>query len=114
MEKSSYVLKFNDVSALEANIYADELKSRLTYASDKIEVKRKKDDPNSQDLGGTLVLILGAPSVVVIARAIAKWLALRHSASIRIETIEGKVIANNITSSDATRIAELFRGSRRT
>lgn len=107
MEQQVYVIRFNGATAAEADRYAQELRDTLLDATPNAKVDRRQDTPHTQDLGTTLVLILGTPAVTAIAVALGNWLKLRNSASITIEKDE-RVIAKNITSKDAARLAELF------
>ncbi len=107
MDQQTYIIKFEDISAAEANRYASELRDKLLDATPDIQVDQRRDDSRTQDFGATLVLILGTPAVIAIAKAIGNWLQLRNSASLTIEK-DGQVIAKNIKSKDAARLAELF------
>jgi hypothetical protein len=94
MDEQTYVITFDDVSAADANRYAEELRQALLDASPDIEVHRRRDDPRTQDFGATLVLILGTPAVTAattaVAQAIGNWL-LRRRGDIIIERENGKI-----------------------
>jgi hypothetical protein len=108
MEEKTYIIRFNDISLADANRYAEELRNTLLDASRSVKVNRRREDPNTQDFGATLVLILGAPAVVAAAKALGNWLQLRNSASVTLEDADGKIIAKNITGKDAAKLTELF------
>lgn len=108
MSEQTYLLSFKGVSEAEANRYAEELQEALLDATDEIAVQRQRENPLAQDLGGSLVLILGTPAVVAVVRAIGNWLQKRHSASLTIVTAEKKIIAENLTNKDAAHLLELF------
>ena len=108
MQQYTYLLHFNELSQAEAHRYAEELRNVLLNASPEIAVQRKHDDPGTQDFGATLVLVLGTPAVVAAATAIGNWLQLRTKASLTIETPDKKIVAQNVTRKDASRLAELF------
>lgn len=112
MDQQTYLIKFDGISAADATRYARELRNALLDATPEVKVDQRRNDPHTQDFGGTLVLILGTPAITIIARAMGNWLALRNSASLTIEE-DGKVIAKNITSKDASRLAELFLTQKR-
>ncbi len=101
MKDLTYIIKFEDTSHAGANIYAQDLRDFLHDASKDIKITIKRDDPSTMDFGGTLVLVLGTPAIIAIANGLAAWLRRFNTASITIETDEGKVIANNITSKNA-------------
>ena len=110
MDQQSYSITFDDISPADANRYADELREILLDASPDVSVEPKRDNPLTQDFGTTLVLILGAPAAVVIARAIGNWLALRRG-SISIETEKGeitKITATNLTNEAQLKVLEIF------
>jgi hypothetical protein len=108
MDQQTYVLHFEGISHGEANRYAEELRNALLNASPEIVVQRQRSDPRTQDFGSTLILLLGTPAIVTAATAIGNWLLLRSKASITIETIDNKIVANNISGKDAAHIAELL------
>lgn len=108
MERQTYTITFDSVSAADANRYASELRNILLDATPDIEVERKREDPRTQDFGATLLLILATPAVPALIKAIEDWLALRHKIGITIKTAEGEVIVTNLTSKDAMRLAERF------
>ena len=106
-EKSTFKIRFENSSVSEAGRKAAELRDSLLDINSDISAEIVKDDPTTQDFGSTLVLVLGAPAVVIIARGIANYLKRAHG-SIVIETDDGTVVATGITGQDAARIAEAF------
>ena len=106
MNQQTYIITFDDVSPADANLYADELRNTLLDATPDIIVQRRRDDPRTQDFGATLVLVLGTPAVVTVAKTIGDWLKLRTSASLTIETPEKRIVVQNITSKNAAQLAE--------
>lgn len=108
MDKQSYILNFENVLSAEANRYAEELRDVLLDEIDDIKVQRKRSDPQAQDFGATLVLILGTPAVAATATAIGSWLQRRHTAALTLETPDRKIIIKNITGKDAARLAEIM------
>lgn len=108
MNESVYIVKFDNVSAADANRYAEELRNALLDASPYVKVDRRRDDPRTQDFGATLVLVLGTPAVIAAAKALGNWLQLRNSASITLEDSDGKIVAKNITNKDVVKLTEIF------
>ena len=108
MSEQTYVIKFESTSTAAANRYADELREAILDASSDVQVTLKKDDPSTMDFGGTLVILLGTPAVIAIAKGIGNWLKRRNTACITIEAPDGRVIARNISSKNAARLAEMF------
>ncbi|EFH84599.1 effector-associated constant component EACC1 [Ktedonobacter racemifer] len=108
MSKQTYLLSFEGISAAEANQYAEELREALLDATPELHVQRQRENPLAQDLGASLVLIMGAPAVVAAVQAIGNWLQKRHSATLTIATGEKKIVAENLTNKDAARLLEQF------
>jgi hypothetical protein len=102
--EKTFIIRFQDVSLAEAGSKADRLRNEILDASSEVEVIVEKDDPNTQDFGSILVLVLGTPAIIVIAKGIADFLR-RERATIEIES-NGRVIAKGIRGGDAARIAE--------
>jgi len=108
MEKQTYVITLKGASGEIASRYASELRNALLDATPDIEVEQRRADARTQDFGSTLVLVLGTPAVLAVAKALGDWLQKRHSAVIDIAK-DGHIHAENITSKDALRLAELFQ-----
>jgi hypothetical protein len=108
MSGYTYLLSFAGVSEAEANQYAEELREALLDASPEIDVQRQRENPLTQDLGATLVLIMGTPALIAAVKAIDNWLQKRRSASLTIVTAEQKIVAENLTNKDAARLLQMF------
>jgi hypothetical protein len=108
MDRKIYTININGASPADISRYAEELRDVLLDVTPDIEVHRRRDNPYTLDFGATLVLILGAPTLVSIANALGNWLKLRNSASLTIETSDKKIVAQNITSQDAAGLAHIF------
>src|SRR6266566_6489794 len=108
MDQQTYMITFDDVSAADANRYAEELRQALLDASPDVEVHRRRDDPRTQDFGATLVLLLGTPAAAAIVTAIGNWLALRNRASITVKRADKQIVIQNITSKKAGQLAQLL------
>lgn len=103
-DKQTFTIRFEDVSLDEAGKKAVALRRDLLDVSPDIRVDIQKDDPSNQDFGATLILVLGTPAIIAIAKGIADYLS-RDRGKITIEA-NGKVIAEGISGDDAARIAE--------
>jgi hypothetical protein len=108
MNEQTYLLSFEEVSSSEANRYAEELREALLDATTEIAMHRQRESPLTQDVGATLVLIMGTPALVAAVNAIGNWLQKRHSASLTIVTAEKKIVAENLTHKDAAHLLQLF------
>src|SRR5690242_19169342 len=105
-ETQEFEIRFEQVSLSDAGTNAGKLRRELNEISPDISVSLKKDDPANQDFGATLILVLGTPAIIAIAKGIASYLA-RNRGTISISK-DGKVIATGISGEDAARIAEAF------
>ncbi len=109
MEKQTYVITFKGASGEIASLYASELRNALLDATPDIEVDQRRADIRTQNLGSTLELVLAAPAILAVVKAMGDWLQKRQSAIIDIDEKNGRVHAENLTSKDALRLAELFQ-----
>lgn len=112
MEKQTFLIELEDISSAEANRSASELRDILLDASRDIKAELKRSDENTQDFGSTIVLVLGAPAVIVAAKALGDYLKLRRSAKIRIKSSTGEVIGSGLTSHDAKAIVQMLQEPR--
>ena len=79
------------MSTAEANVAAGELREQLEEAGSGIDVGLLKEHPETQDFGATLVVILGTPAAIKLAKAVHAYVAKRANRVV-IETPEGKVV----------------------
>jgi hypothetical protein len=93
----------------EAGKFAQNLKQELREVAPSAEISLGKARPDSQDFGTTLVLLFGTPVAIALAKAVTVFLQRNLGASITI-TKGGTIIAKNLDSKDAARIAEAFAG----
>jgi hypothetical protein len=105
-EGHDLVLSFEAASLAEANRYAAELAERLRDADAPITVTETRADPNAQDFGATLAILLGTPAVIALAKGVADWLRMRPEAKVTIKGKNGEIIASGLTSGDARAIIE--------
>lgn len=109
---TNFEISFDGSSPAEAAQLSNELEQDIREAA-AVDIARKKERHDTQDFGSTLVLVLGTPVAIIVAKAVAAFL-LRHSgATIRISK-NGELIAQNLDSKDAARIAEAFSGKKTT
>ena len=111
MTQSPFVISFPGMSAAEANRLASGLASAIRATDREVQVEQRRDQPDAQDFGATLAVILGTASVTAVARGVEAWLARHSGAKIQINK-DGTVIASNLDSRDAARIAEAFKPPR--
>jgi hypothetical protein len=107
MSTSPLIVTFPDISTAEANRYAAGLAAAIRDSDRDVQVEQRRDRPDTQDFGATLAIILGTASATAVAKGVAAWLARHSGAKIQIAA-DGSVIASNLASEDAARIAEAF------
>ncbi len=107
MDESPFIIRFPGASTAEANRYAADLATTLRDVDQDLKVEQQRDRPDTQDFGATLAIILGTASVSAVAKGVAAWLARHAGAKIQINA-DGSVIASNLDSRDAARIADAF------
>jgi hypothetical protein len=107
MKEQKFVLEFEGLSRSEANMYAGELRDLLQQATREATVEQTQSGSNVQDFGASILIgILGTQAVVALANKIGDWMVRRRSASITIKTASGEIVVQNVTSKDATTLAE--------
>jgi hypothetical protein len=82
---------FQELTAAEASIAANQLAADLDALRPDVDISLVRVNEATQDLGTAVVLVLGAPAVVVVARGIANFLTKRGTTA-RIETPNGCVV----------------------
>ena len=107
MAQPQFVVTFPESSRAEANQYAADLVTFLSELHTDSAIEQKRDRQDTQDFGATVAIVLGTASATAIAKGIAVWLMRNSGARIQISS-DGNVIAKNLDSRDAARIAEAF------
>lgn len=100
-------ITFEGMLPADATKLAQDLEQQLRESEPSVSISLKKIRRDSQDFGSTLVLLFGTPVAIALARGIMAFLRRNSGASITI-TKAGTVIAKNLESKDAARIAEAF------
>lgn len=103
-ETATLALRFDGIPLSEANVLARELEMEVRAASDGVKVNVVKDDKNTQDFGATLILVLGTPAIVAVAKAIGDYIQ-RRGVTVTI-TPEGGVAISNVKSGDVASIVK--------
>jgi hypothetical protein len=113
-EKHQLTIRFEGLSLAEAGAHARKLQQELAdlqhdeEGQDVESVKVVKDSQETMDFGTTLVLILGTPAVIAVARGVANYLD-RSRTSVTIER-NGKVVMKNVRGQDIAKIIEAIKG----
>lgn len=111
-DRKKFLISFPDLNDATAHEHAQSLLSDLkqdhelrpSLDLDRSAVSRTDDE--AMDLGATLVLVLAAPAVVVLAKAIKSWAERTNRASIAIDGVR----IDNVNSRDVSEIISALRG----
>jgi hypothetical protein len=107
MRESSFILAFCGVSAADENKYARDLAATLRNLDPALNAEQRRDREDTQDFGTTVAIVLGTASVTAVAKGVSAWLARNSGARLQISA-DGNVIATNLDSRDAAKIAQAF------
>jgi len=112
MDKAGITIHFPDVTPDLGNVYAEDLRASLEESLEAGgRVERRRTKSQFEDLGATVVLILGTSEVTAIAQGIRNWLARNSGVSIDI-VVRGKVFrARNLDSQGARELAKVLAAS---
>ena len=86
---ATVIISFPGVSVAEANKLAGSLSPALRERERTISVERRRANPESQDGGATLAIILGSAAVSAVAKGVAAWLARNSGTCIEIHAPDG-------------------------
>jgi hypothetical protein len=105
-------IRLEDVSVAQASSGIKALRNDVLDADRSVKADIVQDDPTHQDFGATLVLVLGAPAAIAVAKGIANWLAREGGkATLTIDVGGGKVVKFKGKSADAATIARALAGA---
>jgi hypothetical protein len=108
MAKQSIEISFPDVSPDVASTLAEslarDLRTSIKDEGQPVKPEIHRTNLEAQDFGATLVLVLGAPAVVVLANAIRDWVRRTDRAEVVI-SLNGTVI-RNVAGKDAAEIVK--------
>ena len=102
-----FKIDFVGSSSAQGNRYAESLLQALRDVDPALQVERARTQEDTLDFGASLVLVLGTAAATEVARGIRSWMARNSGARIEITT-DGKVLATNLESRDAAKIADAF------
>jgi hypothetical protein len=115
--KDTVEIQFEGLSLREAGVKADELQKVLLdikHDEDGEELESinlKKENQDTQDFGTTLVLVLGTPAVIAVARGLATYLG-RTGTKVLIRK-NGDIVLENVSGADTARIVEALKAKKR-
>jgi hypothetical protein len=97
-------IKFIGISGNEANASAASLTEALRNINPSVIVARDKENPNTQDMGSVLNIVLGSAPAAAIAAGMAAWMRMRR-VKVRVITAARTVDVSG-DSADAAQIIE--------
>jgi len=115
MVKESFVVRLEGVSAAEAGLGAQRLREVVLDAAPDVEASIHREHADSMDFGASLILLLGAPAVVAVAKGLAAYLQQRgeHGGELVIERRKPdgsvEVVRFKGKSADASKITEALQ-----
>jgi hypothetical protein len=103
---------FVDVAPSAGDMLARNLSDYLATDVGQAEISRKRSDPRNQDFGATVVIILGTPAMISIARGISKWIARNRDVKITMTRTnkEGSTQEITVDGHAGSRVEEIVRG----
>lgn len=69
-----FTIEFPDSSAADATRLAEDLARHVSTAIDGVKAEVAPGNPDAMDFGATVAIVLGAPSIVYLAKGIADWI----------------------------------------
>jgi hypothetical protein len=107
---TEFSLSIEGVNVAQANSDVQSLEKQINLAAPAVDTKVVRSDPNAQDFGATLVLVLGTPAIIALAKGIADWLKARATGttSLKLHDKDGNLIleVDAATSSDVRVLVE--------
>ena len=102
------ILELENINDAEKVKYAEELKNILLLKEKNSQVTLERKDPDSQDFGSTVVVLLTSATAVAIVKGIREWLIKRHSVELTVKKDKNEIVLKNITAKDVHKILEKF------
>jgi hypothetical protein len=108
MSKQTIEISFPDIPPDEASTLAESLandiESSVKDGIHPVKPDIRRADPRAQDFGATLVMVLAAPTMVVLANAVRDWARRTDRAEV-VMNVNGVVI-RNVPGKDAAEIVK--------
>jgi hypothetical protein len=97
------IIGFPNATMAQQALLANDLYEALELMPelDKVKLVRTRED--AQDTGTLISIFLAAPAVVVLAKGLAAWLTRQNQARVTIKLSTGKIVLENMQSSDVTK-----------
>ena len=109
MPATAIAIRFPDSTPDDGNVFAEELRNALAETLDSTDrIERRRSNPDAQDFGATLVLVLGTTAVTAVAEGIRTWLARNSGVAIEISVGDKTVKATNLDSKGIEELAKVM------
>lgn len=100
--KIAFPEKTPDVAGRIADSLAKEIGREVKIEGRPVVPKVVRANPEAQDFGATLVLVLGTPAIIILARAIVAWAKRTNNSyielnGVRITNLESRDVADVVT-----------------
>jgi hypothetical protein len=82
------------------------LADHLREVSGVLEIKRRKEDESTQDLGTIIEIVASSGATLALAQGVAEWLRRTRGTKLRVTSGNIKTEVDNITPDVAARIIE--------
>jgi hypothetical protein len=94
------LIRFDDMTTADANRAAAELRKQLrSTLGTRVSIDQIKENPQTQDFGGTLAVVLGTPFALALAKGISDYISKR-GCRVVLETPGGRIIATGDAASN--------------
>ena len=117
MELIRYIVSFPDSTLDLAGLYSRELSESVldNVPPSSVEVRILRTDPQYQDPGSTLALVLNTGAIVGLGTAVGRGIAafLRRNSGVKIivRTDKGEMLVGPIDSRNVAEVVKAFSGS---
>jgi hypothetical protein len=98
-------IELAEVDTSRSSRLATELGEFLLSEDPSLEIEQVRTDPESQDFGAALILFLGTPAVIAVARGIQRWVERRGVSSLTFKSRGTSLTVNNLTNKSATELS---------
>ena len=99
MPETTLKIAFPGVSTSEAGSLAADLQQEIEMMGEGVTVQRVRDNPDTQDFGATLLLVLGTPAVIALAKGIAAWMK-RTGTGVTVKCGDKEIVVKNVDSAN--------------
>lgn len=118
MQQQTFKITFDKATGSHANQMADELMSAINRSaavfgvSRDIKMKIEKERDDTLDFGATIVVILGTPAAIALAKGLHDFIS-KLGDRVTITTESGTVVATGAAAAniDIAKTVEMLRGS---